>query len=170
MEKEKTSDIYIRDILETFYKSDKIFARNLRILDEDWKIEVTFYIPEYQKSKEHLWHASANQIHEAIMEGVYLAIWVAVDKWRFLNLEGPVTYEDFLKLRAVALYRWVETKHKKEVNQMETVTLTFWIKPNDIKEVKSRFSTVTVSFTGAVQWRAKSVVQINDYVKQTILK
>lgn len=159
------SDSWIRNILGALYHPEDIISKWVEIISN--RIIVSFQFPKYKKVLSGLDHVSANQIHEAIMEWTYLTIGIAISKWRFWSL---LTFDDFLSSRSIALYREVSMKFKKHVSQWEKVQLTFWINNNDIRDVKWKFSTVTVYFSGFVEWQSKSCLQANDFVREVILK
>lgn len=156
---------WIRTILGALYNPEYILSKWVQIIDNT--IIVSFRFPKYKKVLSNLGHVSANQIHEAIMEWTYLAIGIAISEWRFWNL---LTFDDFLSSRSIALYREISMKFKKQIHQWEEVHLTFWIHNNDIKDIKWKFSTVTVYFSGFVEWQSKSCLQTNDFVREVILK
>lgn len=159
------SDSWIQTILGALYNSEYIISKWVEIIDN--RVIVSFQFPKYKKVLSGLDHVSANQIHEAIMEWTYLTIGIAISEWRFWSL---LTFDDFLSSRSMALYREVSMKFKKQVSQWEKVQLTFWINNNDIRDVKWKFSTVTVYFSGFVEWQSKSCLQANDFVREVILK
>lgn len=67
------NDPWIREILGTFYRPEYIFAKHVEMKEND-EIAVTFRFSPYKRTVSPLSHVSGNQIHEAVMEGTYLAI------------------------------------------------------------------------------------------------
>ena len=76
-------------------------------------------------------HVSANQINEAIMEGTYLVIGLAIKSGKFPD---SITFEDFLKNRTIALYRGLNVKYKSQIKLGEICSLVFTL--GDIKNVR----------------------------------
>jgi hypothetical protein len=154
---EKDTTTYIQEILGWFYKPESILSKNVQIL-WDWKMEVSFIFPEYLRTINPLEHVSANQINEAVMEGSYLIIGWAIKRALF----NDISFDDFLQNRAIALYRSLDIKYKKQVKSWVICSLTFslW----EVKNVKWKFSTIEVQFAGFAEWTSKSCLAINEYI------
>lgn len=78
--------------------------------------------PEYNRTLLPLEHVSANQINEAIMEGTYLIIGLAIKQRKFPE---SITFDDFLNNRTIALYRELDVKYKKQIKSGEICSLVF---------------------------------------------
>lgn len=149
---------HIHEILGGLYKVGTILARNIK--DVWWgEMEVDFVFPEYNRTLLPLAHVSANQINEAIMEGSYLVIGLAIKQGKF---PVSITFDDFLKHRTVALYRSLNVKYKQQIKSGEIHSLIF--KLGDIKNVRWKFSTIEVHFSGFAEWTSKSCLAINEYI------
>lgn len=164
MEEEKNiiRSEFVKKILGGFYYIDLIHSKDIKEIT-NWKYEVYFKFLPYKKVTNQLWHVSANQIHEAIMEWMYLVLWKYIES---LNIEG-VTLDDFLETRAMALYREIEIKFKKEIQwNQETHVLYFeicWI-----KNIKNKFNTFEIKFNWFCEWKAKSVISIKESINKII--
>lgn len=80
------------------------------------------------------------------MEGAYLTIRAGI-------LHGNVNInfsdDDFINSRAIAIWREVNLKFKKQINENERVSLIFHLK--DTKNLRTQFSVATVTFHGFVE-------------------
>lgn len=154
---------FIIKILWWLYHEEKILAQTFQ---KDWDdFEIGFHFPQYEKTITPLDHVSWNQIHEAIMEGMYLVIAAAVEEWQ---IKG-ISLTDFLSLRAVAIFREVQIKFKKEVTFLYKKPVLFFTLLQN-KDIKWKFSTVTVWFSGFAEWNAKAAIQLSELVKDIISK
>jgi len=153
---------FVRKILGWFYHLNYVYSTNIIEISK-WKYEVLFSFLPYKKVIKQLWHVSANQIHEAIMEWMYLVLWKYIESW---NIEW-VLLEDFLELRATALYREVEIKFKKEIQWNQEINKLYfeicWV-----KNIKNKFNTFEIKFRWFCEWKAKSVISINEAINKII--
>lgn len=153
---------FIKETLWWFYHLDKCHTRDIKFLN-DWKVEVFFEFTKYKKVISPLLHVSGNLIHEAVMEWVYLAIRHAIIQW---NINIWFTDEDFLASRAIALWREINLKFKKEVYQNTRVSLIFQLKNS--KNLRTQFSISTIQFSWFVEWNAKAVISLREKIQETL--
>lgn len=154
---EKNTENLIHQILGWLYKAESILSKKVELIEE-WVIQVEFIFPEYPRTISPLQHVSANQINEAVMEWTYLVIGLALKQGLF----DDFTFDDFLEHRTIALYRDLDIKYKKQITSWEIAQLIFslW----DVKNVRWKFSTIEVHFTGFAEWVSKSCLAINEYI------
>lgn len=151
---------FIQKVLGWLYHLDKIQTSWFEKHEESY--QVTFSFLPYQKVMSPLTHVSSNQIHEWIMEALYLVV------WDFVLSEGVdnVTFDDFLNARAVALFREFQVKYKKEIYSSQENTLDFKIMNH--KNVKWKFSTMEIGFSGFCTWKTKLVIGTADLVRDIL--
>jgi len=162
--KKKDKLQFIHEVLGGFYHLDKIHTIWFeKIKEQETSYKVSFQFLPYTKVKSPLTHVSANQIHEGIMEALYIVVWDFIISESIEN----ITFDDFLDARAIAVFREFEIKYKKEVYSSQENTLDFKIVNH--KDMRWKFSTMEIKFSGFCTWKAKVVIGIADLV-QDILK
>ena len=107
-------------------------------------------------------HVSANQIHEGIMEVLYLVVASIVKSWKVEN----ISFQDFLEMRAIAIFREFEIKYKREIYTDQENILEFSILNN--KDMKWQFSTIEIWFSGFCVWKTKVLIKTADLVDITL--
>lgn len=117
----------IWEIVWTFYNEENIFVKNIEVLS-DSKFKIKFVFPEYDLTKEKLWHVSWVQMQLAIFQWLYISIGLYIKN----NINSPIDFENFLKNRNNALYHRDNKTFNKMIKPLEECFLTF-----DINNIES---------------------------------
>lgn len=157
-----TGSDYIEKILWGFYKLECIHTSSFEYLKESDEFEITFDFRPYTRVIRPLEHISGNQIHEAIMEACYLVAAYLVESWKVER----ISLDDFLSYRAIAIFREVHIKFKKEIPLWNPHSLRFKVKK--LQDLRWKFSNLELVFLWFAEWSCTSVLRSNDLVNMTL--
>ncbi|MCB0347011.1 MAG: hypothetical protein KDD66_17965 [Bdellovibrionales bacterium] len=129
------------------FKDNCILAREVKTL-RDGVFEVSFIFPKYQRTVDALGHVSANQINEAIIEGMNCAIAQAIADGMFplgVNLEWyREHWADWIVSRQFVEYR-------KMLDPFRPVSLSYSLLAVEHKVFRREFYRVTMGLDGFVR-------------------
>ncbi len=148
------------DILEIalggLFREESILTRSLRSL-AGGVVEVSFIFPDYERTVDDLGHVSANQINEAIVEGMNCSIAQAIAEGRFplpVDLQWyRAHWSDWIVSRQFVEYR-------KMIQPAQVARLQFSILGVELKSFKREFYRLTMGLNGflrgEVDWLIES--------------
>lgn len=145
----------IWEILWTLYNEEHVFVKSIEVLTDN-RFKIRFVFPEYNLTKEKLWHVSWVQMQLAIFQWLYLSIGLYIKN----NPYSPITFEDFLKNRNWALYRRDTRTFSKMLQPWENWYLIF-----EINSVKTKwwFHSVTTKLLKSketfINWEVECVLE-----------
>ena len=134
-------DPVIDAILKPFYRPDRILAQKVEQIDGK-NCKVTFKFPAYGKTIQQLDHVSVVQMQEAVVEGLYIAIGLAVKNNPTLS---NLTFEEFEKRLGDVLYVQDEASYRQKLPPESEATLTFKVLD---PRLKGGLTAVTVEVDG----------------------
>jgi galactitol-specific phosphotransferase system IIC component len=150
---EKENLVNISDLIEvvlfSFYKKEVVHLKMATKKESSVDIEYNFefIFKEYTRTLENLGHVSMAQIHEAIMEAMYI---IAADFIKN-STEKIFTIDDFKIKMKNAIYYKEEITFKKMLDQDTPVQLGASIIKFGEKKSKNNFYIMKVSFSGFIK-------------------
>lgn len=146
-----------REILEHFYKKDKILTQNFVEIEKNI-FEATFIFPPYDRTPEtvgeKMGHVSMVQMNAALLEALGCAVGLLLQK----GYPFPFSLQEFLDEAAFALFRRQNIIYRKQVEVGESAKLRIEIaKVIDVKKFYKIITKVDGFIKGEVEclWVSK---------------
>lgn len=148
-------DPAIQEILGDLYKSKKILAQKVeQISADEYKIEFVF--PPYERSLQIPDHVSMAQMHEAILDGLFCSIGLAIKN---RAIDTLIDFQTFKNKLYNAIYFRENFSFRKMLKVNEPAELTFKVANVEEKTIRKTFYAITVKVDGFMRGEVECLLE-----------
>jgi hypothetical protein len=146
-------DIIIQEILGDLYKPEKILTQSIAFNNES--VKITYSFPPYERTIQSMNHVSMSQMHEAILEGLYCTIGLAI-KNRTITV---IDFQTFLEKRLDTIYYRENFFFRKMLKANNPADLIFSITDVSEKKLRKTFYSVTIQVSGFIRGETECLLE-----------
>ncbi len=148
----------IQEILGDLYRKDKILTQRIEDVGNK-KIKVIFRFPAYNRTINKLDHVSMSQMHEAVLEGLYIVVGQAIKN----NVtESLIDFQTFQKRKLDMIYFRENFSFRRMLKPDEEAELFFEISEVKEKRLIRYFYSVIVKINGFIKGEVECLLEKDE--------